>query len=241
MIVFVDIEHPRLKADEAVWQQSLAMRMHIKYRLEDICGQPCLVVRYPHATPAFLRDLGVRAVFVSGNRTDWEHYSQEDLQGLREVFRAAAWPTFGFCGGAQLMAAAFEADLGPLGPQRPGDPLPPPELDRSPGMRQERGFMPLRVAKLGPLFQGLPADPVFYQSHYWEVKNLPPGFTLYASTDLCALQAFGSEDRLLFGTQFHPELYDEDHPDGRRLLENFAALAGLRRRTPDTVSETQAN
>jgi len=28
----------------------------------------------------------------------------------------------------------------------------------------------------------------------------------------------------LFGVQFHPELFDQEHPDGRIILENFLQL-----------------
>lgn len=31
----------------------------------------------------------------------------------------------------------------------------------------------------------------------------------------------------LFATQFHPELYDQAHPDGKRVLENFFRLADI--------------
>jgi anthranilate/para-aminobenzoate synthase component II len=32
----------------------------------------------------------------------------------------------------------------------------------------------------------------------------------------------------LFGAQFHPENYDDAHPDGRIILENFFRIAGTR-------------
>lgn len=35
-------------------------------------------------------------------------------------------------------------------------------------------------------------------------------------------------ERPLFGTQFHPEAYDESHSDGRVLLENFFRIAGIK-------------
>jgi anthranilate/para-aminobenzoate synthase component II len=31
--------------------------------------------------------------------------------------------------------------------------------------------------------------------------------------------------RPLFGVQFHPELFDDEHPYGRRIIENFLALS----------------
>ena len=50
--------------------------------------------------------------------------------------------------------------------------------------------------------------------------SLPPGF-------------FGRylpekhRDRVLYGTQFHPEAWQEEYPHGRQILLNFFRLAGV--------------
>lgn len=68
-----------------------------------------------------------------------------------------------------------------------------------------------------------------HKYRFWEVKSPPDGFRVYAESDLCAIQIMAplGEAQPLFGTQFHPEEYDEAHPDGRRLLVNFFRMAGL--------------
>ena len=81
--------------------------------------------------------------------------------------------------------------------------------------------------ELQPLFEGLGERPTFSESHWWEVQDVPPGFRLLASTDACRVQAFKHESRLLYGVQFHPEAYDEEHLDGKALLGNFFRLAGV--------------
>ena len=76
------------------WGEKLmAARVQIKYRLEDISGEPCLIVRYNHVTPDLLRALDIRAVLVSGNGTDATEYTTADQAGLRAVFQEKAWPT----------------------------------------------------------------------------------------------------------------------------------------------------
>ncbi|MDY7041543.1 MAG: hypothetical protein SVX38_11835 [Chloroflexota bacterium] len=227
MIVYVDIEHDRLRRNVAEWENLLARRLEVKYRLEEVSGHPCLLVRYHSVNPALLRTLDARAVVVSGNATEWEHYAEEDLAGLRSIFRAAAWATLCFCGGCQALAQTFGAELGPMGPLLPGDPEPPPELNVSPGMRQERGFMPVRFVESHPLFADLGPEAIVYQWHYWEAKAAPPGFRVLAESSFCHVQAIVHEDGPLFGTQFHPEQYDDEHQDGRRILQNFFRLAGL--------------
>jgi GMP synthase (glutamine-hydrolysing) len=225
MLVYVDLEHERLQQEPEQSQRSMGKRLKIKYRLEDISGEPCLIVRYNHLTPELLRDLKVRVVTVSGCATDFEHYSEASLAGLRAVYREAAWPMLCFCGGMQLLAETYGAEIGPLGPLAPGE-TDPYKGAYIPGVKQERGFMTVRVNADHPIFDGLGQTPTLYQSHYWEVKEAPPEFRVLAESDLCQVQAIAHRDRPIIATQFHPEQYDETHLDGQKLLENFFKLVG---------------
>jgi GMP synthase (glutamine-hydrolysing) len=234
MIVYVDLEHDRLQNKPELWQESLARRLQIKYRLEDISGDRCLIVRYLHLSPALLYRLNVQAVAISGCHTDFEHYNEESLAGLRVVYREAAWPILGFCAGHQLMAQAYGAEIGPMGPLPPDTPSPHNGSHR-PGMQEERGVMPVRVHTSHPLIDNLPQQPTFFQSHYWEVKSLPTGFETLAASDLSPIQAIAHAELPIFGVQFHAEQYDEAHPDGRQILENFFTLAAVSK--PERVRE----
>jgi GMP synthase-like glutamine amidotransferase len=224
MIVYVDLEHDRLRQDPARWEASLASRLKVKYRLEDISGEPCLIVRYHRVSPALLHAVAARAVLVSGCYTDFEHYAGADLAGLRAVYEAADWPTLGFCGGAQLIAQAYGAELGPLGPLEPGGPV---ENAFGSGMKQEHGFLPVAVQAPHPWLAGLGQAPEVFQDHYWEIKAAPAGFRVLAASEVCGVQALAHERLPLFGTQFHPELYDDAHPAGRDLIKNFFRLSGI--------------
>ncbi|MBI1881032.1 MAG: gamma-glutamyl-gamma-aminobutyrate hydrolase family protein [Chloroflexi bacterium] len=223
MIIYVDLEHERLQQQPEAWEKSLARRLKHKYRLEELSGDLCLIVRYERVSLDLLRELNARAVVVSGCATDFEYYSDESLAGLRAVYREAAQPILGFCGGMQLLAPAYGAEIGPLGPLAP-DKADPYHDAFGPGMKQERGFLPVRLAADHRLFDGLPVQPTFFQAHYWEVKAPPQGFRVLAESDLCPVQAIAHRDRPIFGVQFHPEEYDEAHPDGRRVLENFLKM-----------------
>jgi GMP synthase-like glutamine amidotransferase len=228
MIVYVDLEHERLRQDPAKADENMARRLRAKYRFEDISGEPCLIVRYARVCPQLLREVAARAVLVSGCDTDFEHYAEADLAGLRAVYQAADWPTLGFCGGLQLMAQTYGAPIDAMPPLAPGE-ADPYHGAYVPGVRQERGFMPVRARAAEAWFEGLGDLPVVFQAHYWEVKTPPAGFRVLAASDLCGVQAMAHEQLPLFGTQFHPEQYDEAHPDGRRLLQNFFRLAGIGR------------
>ena len=227
MIVFVDNEHE--KGYLKPWGEKLmAARLRIKYRLEDISGQPCLVVRYHHVTPDLLKKLDIQAILVSGNGTAITEYDPANLVGLRTVFQEKQWPTFGFCGGFQLMAQTYGAELAPIGPL-PADITHDPndEVILSPGMIQEFGYMPVHVQGQHPLLHKLGQAPVFRQAHSWEIKSLPSGFVNYAHTDVTPLQLIVHQELPLVGTQFHPEYYTDEHPAGRQLIENFFTWAGV--------------
>ena len=112
------------------------------------------------------------------------------------------------------MALAFGAPVALMGRIEPGDGYA--------GAKRERGFFEIATTP-GGLFQDLPEQITVWHSHFDEVKNLPSGFMATASNDTCPIQAMQHRERPLFGVQFHPELFDDAHPDGRRVIENFLA------------------
>ena len=46
---------------------------------------------------------------------------------------------------------------------------------------------------------------------------------MIATSEACVVQALQARDAPIFGTQFHPELYDDAHPDGAAMLRAFVA------------------
>jgi GMP synthase (glutamine-hydrolysing) len=67
----------------------------------------------------------------------------------------------------------------------------------------------------------LPKTLTVWESHCDEVKQLPKNFTVTAGNDVSDIQAMEHTSLPLFGVQFHPELFDQEHPHGRTILENF--------------------
>lgn len=232
MLIYVDLEHASLQqADPTQWEAALARRLKIKYAFEDLAQSPCLIVRYHQLSPELVERVNARAVVVSGCSSEYASYSEASLAGLRAVYQSAARPVLGLCAGMQLMAQTYGAPLGPMGPwdDQPADAgsNPFPEVGYRPGLKEEHGFTPVTVLEPQPLFEGLGSPAMVYESHFWEVKAPPAGFRVSATTARCPIQALAHESRPLFGTQFHPELYDDAHTDGRQLLVNFFRLAGL--------------
>ncbi|MCA9838848.1 MAG: gamma-glutamyl-gamma-aminobutyrate hydrolase family protein [Trueperaceae bacterium] len=222
MIVFIDNEHESGYAQP--WGEKLmAARVRIKYRLEDLSGDTCLIMRYNKVTPELLTAIKARALFISGNSANPDDYDPKDQKGLKAALLEKRLPAFGFCGGHQVMAEAYGATLAPIGPLEE----PEEEITFAPGLKKEMGYKPVQLLGKHPLFEGLGSNPIFRHAHSWELKTLPEGFINLAATEITALQMMVHESLPLMGTQFHPEYYTDEHPAGRILIENFMKWSGI--------------
>ncbi len=229
MIVFVDYEHADGRT--AAWgDKVLAARTWITYRLEDLSGRPCHLVRYDRVDAELLQRLGAEALFISGNGTDPARYDQQTLDPLRSIIREATLPIFGFCGGFQCIAETLDVPLTPI----TVDETTPPELLRPFGTdaagnekQGEAGYHPVTLDADHQLLAGIEPVPVFRHAHYLQVPALPDGFQTLASSPVTPIQMAVSDERRTVGTQFHPEYYTNEHPAGRVIIENFLRWSGL--------------
>src|SRR5882762_8395823 len=174
-----------------------------------------------------VRDLAPSHIVLSGQSHPWEMYSPESLAGVYEVIREAPRPILGVCGGHQQMALAFGAPVGLMERLRPGEGYE--------GAKRERGFLEVETDGNGfskgndrssdvDLFAGLSPRFTVWHSHCDEVKELPHGFHRTAFNETCSIQAMQHESKPLFGVQFHPELFDDEHAEGQRIVQNFLGL-----------------
>lgn len=225
MIVLVDNEHETGYAKP--WgEKIMAARVRIKYRLEDMAGQPCLLIRYDLVTPDLLRDVSAQAVFISGNSAAATDYNPAAQAGLRAAIAAQEWPMFGFCGGFQVMAESYGARLEPIGPLDPDDPAEVAETAFAPGLKHETGYLPVKITAPHPLLEGLGDAPIMRHAHAWEIKDVPAGFSNYGTTPTTPIQLIVHDELPIVGTQFHPEYSTDEHPAGARLIENFMSWSG---------------
>ncbi len=208
----------------------------LKRRLEEISRQPCLMLHQGQMAPEIVGPLKPRAMLLSGCGTFFRHFEPEAFYGFEDTLNEMAdVPTMGLCASHQLMGFMFNHGFRSLTkledemmrPLRPGE---PDVLDPNPdalGYFCEEGFHQVAALQADPLFDGLPDPFVVRQSHYAEMKIVPPGFDLIASNGNCRIQAIKHRDRPLYGTQFHPEYYIDSYPHGRKILENFFRFAGV--------------
>ena len=154
-------------------------------------------------------------IVLSGQSHPWTIYSAESLAGVFDVIRNSNRPILGVCGGHQQIALAFEAEVGLMQRLEPGEGYE--------GALRERGFLPVETNGNG-LFKALPDEITVWHSHCDEVKQVPPGFVRTAWNQTCAIQAMQHTSRPIFGVQFHPELFDDEHLHGRAVVQNFLSL-----------------
>ena len=95
-----------------------------------------------------------------------------------------------------------------------------------PRERPAVGYAPVEVLDEADLLGGLGPTAVTYEHHSCNVVALPEGFLVLARSEDCAVEAVRARERPWWGTQFHPEQFGDQHPDGARVLRNFFALAG---------------
>jgi GMP synthase (glutamine-hydrolysing) len=109
-------------------------------------------------------------------------------------------PVLGICYGMQLIALA-------LGGRIEGAEV------------GEFGRSQLSVTERGRLLAGTPNEQTCWMSHRDTVFAPPPGFTALASSTASPVAAFESEERGVYGIQFHPEVVHT--PYGQQVLTNF--------------------
>lgn len=227
MLLYIDIEHPAQLVTPDQQAAHHSQRLHEKLLFEQLSGLPCLWMRYHDLfRPDLFARLRPSVVLVSGLSAEFAQFDRATLAALLVFLRGWEGPLLGFCGGHQLIAQAHAAEIGPIRPLTAGESDPQPTF--GPGFIKETGFLPVTVQE-DALFAGLPATLVVYQQHYWEVKAPPLGWQGVAASTLCPVQAMRRVGRCQYGLQFHAERFDAAHPHGRRILQNFFALANGRR------------
>ncbi|MFN8513494.1 MAG: gamma-glutamyl-gamma-aminobutyrate hydrolase family protein [Chloroflexia bacterium] len=182
----------------------LGGRLETALRLQAIAGRPCLYQHYATVDRRFVAEHGIRALVLSGIGSHWRQYDWRGFGGLAELARAGDVPILGICGGHLVLGHLLGALVTRIGRTSVPDEAAP---DYMPGWRKEWGFLPVDVVAPDPLFAELGAQPMVRFAHGRALKAAPPGCTLLATRPECRVQAFRRDGTLVYGVQFHPELF----------------------------------
>ena len=130
-------------------------------------------------------------------------YESFKLGNTAEFLDKMDVPILGICVGAQFMAMHYGSRV-------------------SPAIHPEFGKVEISMVKEDSLLKGLPKKFVAWESHNDEIKDIPRGFSLLASSATCKVQAMGNTNLQRYGLQFHPEV---EHTEfGRDIFKNFLEL-----------------
>ena len=124
----------------------------------------------------------------------------EDAPHIDPNVLALGVPVFGFCYGHQIIAATLGGEVG----------------------HTEKGeYGPAHLTRAGEsrIFDGTAEQQTVWMSHRDAVSEVPEGFTVTASTDVCPIAAMENAAKNLYSTQFHPEVNHTEF--GSQMLSNF--------------------
>ncbi len=183
-----------------------------------------IIVHFSKVTPEWLAEIQPSFIILSPQGTPWCRYTGEmgvSLQNFLWMLPMAAEemniPILGICGGHQALALAFGGKVGPI---RAG------EDDCMPYTRERQGgVVPLTLTTTDPIFRGIDGKLRILESHFDEVKVLPPGFVLLASDKLSPNQIMRHPTRPVYGIQGHPECSYSSRPEGKIFIKNFLEIA----------------
>lgn len=152
----------------------------------------------PNTTP-FDEIRDIDGLILSGGSPDVA--ANTDAMGNNgEYLDKADFPIFGICAGMQFLCAHFGGELGP-------------------GTTPEFGKVELEVSQQDGIFRNIPSKISVWASHNDEVKTVPDGFEITASSKDCRVEAVRSITRPIFGVQFHPEVEHTEY--GTEMFQNF--------------------
>ena len=110
-------------------------------------------------------------------------------------------PTLGICYGFQVMAKQLGGEVA------------------NTGLREYGSTAVTLAAGRSTLLGDQPADQTTWMSHGDSVSKAPEGFTVLASSASTPVAAFASDEKRMYGVQWHPEVKHSEF--GQRVLENF--------------------
>lgn len=138
----------------------------------------------------WLSRVGAEALVLSGSDRSVRAelpWMLEEEEVLRAAVRARI-PTLAVCFGHQLLAKAFGARI----VTRP----------------KRTGLFRVEPVTEDPMFAGIEGSALVPEQHSDHVSELPPEFSLVATSSYCDVQALRHRTGLVYGVQFHP-CYDD--------------------------------
>ena len=145
-------------------------------------------------------DPSIKGIILSGSpfSVNDKQAPEVDINSLHQQL-----PILGVCYGAQLTAKQFGGKV-------------------AKSNKREYGRAVLHARKEDILLKDISPTSQVWMSHADTIMELPLGFEILADTESIPVAAFkknGSSNQVLYGVQFHPEVYHSI--EGKKILKNF--------------------
>ncbi len=159
------------------------------------------------------------AVILGPQGVPFQSYEPTALQELYRLIRTLRCPLLGVCGGHQALALAYDGQIAPIH----GEKL--PTSGRYGNLKKMTGLQTMIRQGHAPetMLDSIQSPMTFFSSHVEAISKLPNGFSSVLVGPHDTIQMVRRDEYPQYGVQFHPERGG----DGRQLLRNFLALAGV--------------
>jgi len=84
MLVYVDIEHPKVFKDKKKREDHFTRIMDAKLKFEELSSLPCYVLHFLRIKSFSQKISQPHALLISGNSTDWSEYNFEWFNDINE-------------------------------------------------------------------------------------------------------------------------------------------------------------
>jgi len=153
---------------------------------------------HPHTiSPETIKEINPKGIILSGGPMS---VKDDGAPMIDEEIFSMGIPVLGICYGLQLISYTLGGIV--------------EKADK-----REYGKAIFNVLEENPLFEGIPSESTVWMSHGDHVKTLPYGFRKIGSSPNTENCAIVSDDKPVYGLQFHPEVYHTGY--GKDILSNF--------------------
>ena len=136
-------------------------------------------------------------IIISGRPTLLTQENISELLDLFKFIKTTNIPILGICFGHQIIGLLYGSTI---------------DVGKSIDKMEN-----IRIIRENKLFASIKNNSLFQESHS-EFISLPEDFILLAKSESCQNEAMKHKDRILYSTQFHPEVSSKE---GQRLINNF--------------------
>jgi GMP synthase-like glutamine amidotransferase len=123
-----------------------------------------------------------------------------------EFLRRTEKPILGICFGHQLIAMGYGERVVTM-------------------EKKLEGYYMVRKLQEDELFENLAEKFLVMESHEEMITEVPYDFMKLADSPNCPIEVIKHQRFPQYGVQFHPERFDDKHPVGAAILENFFKVA----------------